>query len=171
MDSYLKRLHQAITSATEGITAEELLRHPEGKWSTSEVLEHLYLTYTGTVKGFTRCLEAGKPLASKPTGRQRLRALVVAELGYFPNGRSAPERTRPRGMAAEKVLTEIGSTITRMDELISQCEAQYRKRIKVLDHPVLGPLTTRQWRKFHWVHGRHHMKQIRQLRELASSRS
>ena len=68
MDSYLQRLQDGITSATLGITAEDLHRHPEGKWSTAEVLEHLYLTYTGTVKGFTRCLEAGKPLASKPTG-------------------------------------------------------------------------------------------------------
>ena len=51
-----------------------------------------------------------------------------------------------------------------MDKLIAQCEAQYGARNKVLDHPILGPLTARQWRKFHWVHGRHHMKQISRLR-------
>jgi hypothetical protein len=28
----------------------------------------------------------------------------------------------------------------------------------------LGPLTGAQWRKFHLVHGRHHARQIRQLR-------
>jgi len=166
MDSYLERLQHAIASATEGMTAQELIRHPKGKWSTAEVLEHLYLTYTGTVKGFTHCLEAGKPLATKPTPRHRFRALVVAELGYFPNGRQAPERTRPRGIAPETVLAEIGPTIARMDELISRCEAQYGKRVEVLDHPILGPLTTQQWRKFHWVHGRHHMKQIQQLRQM-----
>jgi hypothetical protein len=168
MDSYLQRLQQAIALATEGMTAEELLRHPEGKWSASEVIEHLYLTYTGTVKGFTRCLEAGKPLGGKPTPRQKFQTLVVAQLGYFPRGRQAPGRTRPRGMAPEKLLTEVASQIARMDELIAKCEAQYGKRIKVLDHPVLGPLTTGQWRKFHWVHGRHHMKQIQQRRELTS---
>jgi Protein of unknown function (DUF1569) len=169
MDSYLKRLQQVIASATEGMTAEELLHHPEGKWSTAEVLEHLYLSYTGTAKGCARCLEAGKPFTSKPTRRQSFQAFVVAELGYFPRGRSAPERTRPKGMAPEKVAPEIASAIDRMDELISQCESKYGKRIKVLDHPVLGPLTAQQWRKFHWVHGRHHVKQIRRLRALASA--
>jgi hypothetical protein len=52
-----------------------------------------------------------------------------------------------------------------MDEVIGQCEARFGKRTRVLDHPVLGPLTARQWRKFHWVHGRHHVKQIQKLRQ------
>ncbi|MGZ7099671.1 MAG: DUF1569 domain-containing protein [Candidatus Angelobacter sp.] len=34
-----------------------------------------------------------------------------------------------------------------------------------MDHPVLGPLTAAEWRKFHLVHGLHHVKQIRSLRE------
>jgi hypothetical protein len=29
-----------------------------------------------------------------------------------------------------------------------------------LDHPFIGPLTADQWRKFHWVHGRHHIRQM-----------
>jgi hypothetical protein len=29
---------------------------------------------------------------------------------------------------------------------------------------VLGPFSIEQWRKFHLVHGRHHVKQIRQRR-------
>lgn len=165
MDSHLKRLREAIASATQGIGTEELTRHPEAKWSVAEVLEHLYLTYTGTVKGLTRCLEAGKPMASKPTPRQRLRAFAVVGMGYFPAGREAPERTLPRGMAAEKVLAEVGPQIEHMEELIGKCEARYGRRVKLVDHPVLGPLTGHEWRKFHWVHGRHHMKQIQRLRE------
>ena len=49
MDAYLQRLQDAIASAALGMTAEDLTRHPEGRWSTAQVLEHLYLTYTGTV--------------------------------------------------------------------------------------------------------------------------
>jgi hypothetical protein len=164
MDAYLKRLREAITSATLGMTAEDLVRHPEGKWSTAEVLEHLYLSYTGTVKGFERCLQAGKPLARTPALRDRLKAFVVTGLGHLPQGRKAPERTHPRGMPADEVTREIGPRISAMDEVIAQCEARFGKRTRVLDHPVLGPLTARQWRKFHWVHGRHHVKQIQKLR-------
>jgi hypothetical protein len=164
MDAYLERLRAAITSAILGMTAEDLVRHPDGKWSTAEVLEHLYLTYTGTVKGFERCLQAGKPLARTPIVKDRMRAFVVTGLGHLPEGRKAPDRTRPRGMAADEVTREIGPSISAMDELIAQCEARFGKRTRVLDHPILGPLTARQWRKFHWVHGRHHLKQIQKLR-------
>ncbi len=167
MDLYLSSLQEAIASATRGITAEELRAHPEGKWCAAEVLEHLLLTYTGTVKGCEKCLQAEKPLGSKPTLRQRFSALAVTELRYFPKGRQAPERARPKGMEPEKVLAEIGPQIVLMDELITQCEKQYGSRIKMMNHPVLGPLTARQWRKFHWVHGHHHVQQILRLRGMS----
>ena len=168
MDSYLEQLQQAIATATRGMTSQELARHPggksDGKWCVAEVLEHLYLTYTGTIKGCERCLQAGKPLAGPITLKQRARITLVVKLSHLPKGRKAPERTTPKGMSPEKVVAEIGATIATMGELIAQCEARYGARTRVLDHPILGPLTARQWRKFHWVHGRHHVKQILKLR-------
>jgi len=80
MDTYLQRLQDAIASAIQGMTAEDLTRHPEGKWSTAEVLEHLYLTYTGTAKGFERCLQTGKPLVHPPTWKDRLFTAIVTDL-------------------------------------------------------------------------------------------
>jgi hypothetical protein len=165
MDAYLERLQRAITSATHGMRSDDLQRHPEGKWSTAEVLEHLYLTYTGTVKGFERCLQEGRPLARRPMIKDRMRTFVVTGLRYLPEGRIAPERAQPRGMPAEEVLREIGPRISTMDQVIAQCEARFGKRTRLLDHPILGPLTARQWRRFHWVHGRHHLKQIQRLRQ------
>lgn len=168
MDAYLQRLQEAIASATRGMSAEDLRRHPEGKWSALEVLEHLYLTYTGTTKAFERCLQAGKPLARRPLLKDRLRTFVVTGLGHLSEGRKAPERTQPRGMTADEVTREIGPRISAMDEVIAQCESRFGKRTRMLDHPILGPLTAGQWRKFHWVHGQHHLKQIRKLRVGAS---
>ena len=165
MDSYLERLQTAIASATRGMTKSDLTRHREGKWSTAEVLEHLYLSYTGTTKGCERCLQAGRPLAREPRLKDRLVTAVVVGAGYFPGGREAPKNTRPRGMTPEKVLLDIGPQIAAMDALIAQCEARYGKRTRMLDHPVLGPLTAAQWRKFHWVHGKHHVQQILRLRD------
>jgi hypothetical protein len=165
MDSYLERLQAAIISATEGMTTPDLTRHPAGKWSTAEVLEHLYLSYTGTTKGCERCLQAGKPLARTPNLKDRLATAVVVGAGYFPPGREAPKQTRPRGVPAEKVAVDIGPQIVAMDILLGQCETRYGKRTRILDHPELGPLTAAQWRKFHWVHGKHHVKQILRLRQ------
>jgi DinB superfamily len=170
MDSYLERLQQAIASATRGMTTDELTRHAEGKWCAAEILEHLYLTYAGTQKAFERCLKAGKPLGGVPTFKQKVAVAAVTDFGYFPKGRKSPDQVLPRGMSAEKVVAEIGPRIAAMDEVIAQCEERYGSRTMVLDHPVLGPLTARQWRKFHLAHGRHHVKQILQRRPSAATR-
>jgi DinB superfamily len=171
MDSYLERLRHAVASATNGISSEDLTRRPAGKWSVAEVLEHLYLSYTQTEKAFGRCLKAGKPLAGIPTLKQRVATAAVTEFGYFPTGRKSPDQVLPRGMSAEKVVTEIGPQITAMEKVIAQCEEHFGSRSKILDHPVLGPLTARQWRKFHLAHGRHHVKQILARRTSVGAKS
>lgn len=163
MDLYLERLHEAITTATKGMTAEQLQRHEPGKWSAAEVLEHLYLSYTGTVKGLGRCLQEGKPLARTQTLRDRLATALVTGIGYFPSGRKSPRQASPRGIPAEQVMAGIGPEIRKIDELITQCVERHGDAL-ILDHPIIGPLTARQWAKFHWVHGRHHVRHIWKLR-------
>ena len=161
MDPLLEKLKQSIFSAIDG-HSEETLRHrrQKEKWSPAEVLEHLSLTYTATTKAFRRCLEAGRPLVSPSTLRQRLRVTAVLVLGYFPTGREAPEAVRPRGRMGGHSPQELNASLEAMDEMIAQCEHRYGKRHRVLDHPILGPLTGAQWRKFHWVHGRHHVRRM-----------
>lgn len=170
MDSRLQRLQEEIASAIAGLSAEQLSWHPPGKWCVAEVLEHLYLTYTGTVKGFERVAEAGKPLATAQSWRQRGRSLVALGFGYLPSGREAPPVVRPRGLPTEKVLADIGPKIAEMDAIMTRCEEKLGARHKLLDHPILSPLTAGQWRKFHLVHGRHHVKQIRRLWSGAHAR-
>ncbi len=170
MHSYLERLHDEITSTTRGMTPEELMRHPEGKWSTAEILEHLIHTYVGTIKAMELTLEAGRPLGRTPTLKERLQKFWVLQAGHLPEGRTAPERTRPRGMPPQEILQQIGPRILEMDGLLTQCEARFGGRALVRDHPILGPLTCDQWRKFHRVHGRHHAKQIMRLRRSSRSK-
>jgi hypothetical protein len=166
MDSLLEELKQALESSVEGMSNEQMHWHPADKWCASEVLEHLYLTYTGTAKGFERVLEAGKPMVTRASMRQHVRKLVVLGFNHLPEGRKAPKNTVPRGLPLEKVRAEIGLKIAAMDAIIAQCEDRFG-RGKVLDHPILGPLTAVQWRRFHLIHGRHHVKQIATLREQA----
>ncbi len=166
MDSLLEKLKLALESVVEGMPEEQLKWHPPEKWCVAEVLEHLYLTYTGTAKGFERVLGAGKPAVGRASMRQRARMWVVLGLGHMPMGRKAPKNTVPRGLGVEKVRAEVGLKIAEMDEVIAECEARFGNG-KLLDHPILGPLTAAQWRKFHWVHGRHHAKQIERLRRQA----
>jgi hypothetical protein len=165
MDFYLQRLQDAIGAVTADMSPEMLGRRPQpDNWSAAEILEHLYLTYTGTTKGFENCIAAGKPLARVRTMSDRLRTALVVGIGYLPEGRQSPKNAMPRGIACDRVLAAFGEKIVEMDAAISEAENRFGSRAPLIDHPILGPLRACQWRKFHWVHGRHHLKQLQRLR-------
>jgi hypothetical protein len=163
MNSRLETLRQLLEKATRNLSDDQLRWRREGKWCVAEILEHLRLTYTGTIKGLERVLQMDKPQAATPSFRHRLRTLVVLGLNYMPQGRKAPKQTVPRGLPSDDIKADIASSISAMDDILTKCEARFGTG-KLLDHPILGPLTARQWRAFHLIHGRHHVKQIERLR-------
>jgi len=125
MDSRLEELKENLESAVEGMSSEQLSWHPPGKWCAAEVLEHLYLSYTGTIQGFERVMRKGKPLATRASMAHRVLTFVIVGLGYMPSGREAPAVARPRGLPPEKVHNEIGAKMAAMDAIIAQCEARF----------------------------------------------
>jgi DinB superfamily len=165
MDFYLKQVREALERATEGMTPEQLERRPGEKWSAAQILEHLSLTYAGTAQAMEKCIQAGRPMATSPRMFQRVAVVLVVGLGHMPEGRTAPAYTVPRGLSGKEALAQIWTNLDAMEEIISKCERQFGGRVKIADHSILGPLSAAQWRKFHWVHGRHHAKQIERLRE------
>ena len=110
-------------------------------------------------------MTSGKPLATKASMAHRALTFMMVGLGHMPAGRKAPAVAQPRGLPPEQVRDEIGAKLMAMDAIIAQCEARFGRHVKLLDHPILGPLNAAQWRKVHLVHGRHHQKQLLRLRE------
>ncbi len=166
MDAQLQQALDAIDAATRGMSGEQLVAHPEGKWSAAGILEHLAIAFGSTARSLEKALASGQPKITPPTLYQRGAALLVAGLGYFPDGRKAPEFTTPKGMDGDTALKTIRENLLAMDGAITRCEERFGRSRKIANHPVLGPLSVPQWRKFHLVHTRHHMKQIKRLRSL-----
>ena len=162
MNSHLERLRQELEDATGRANASDLSQAPAGKWTPTQILEHLFLTYQGTNRGIAKCLERGAPLATRATLKHRMATLLVVNLGYIPGGRKAPERATPRGMPPEEVRQALAPELQTMSAGLDDCERKFGSRTKIMDHPFLGPLTASEWSKFHWVHGRHHARQIRE---------
>ena len=161
MTTHIDRLSKELETVLQGVTAR-MAEAPAQKWSAAQILEHLYLSYRGTAKGLSKCLEQGKPLATRSNAKQRMATVLLLTLNYFPPGRKSPERATPRGIPAAEVRKAIFAEMQTMATKLDECERQFGASTKILDHPILGPLTAEQWRKFHWVHGRHHAKQIRE---------
>ena len=165
MDSYLQQVCEAIASATAGMSEAHFQWHPEGKWSTALIVEHLWLTYCATTIALDRCLQVGKTATTTPTLSMRMYAFVVLKLEHLPAGRPAPPGTIPKGAPLEMVMARIPGDIAAMDEAIRRCEERLGSREKLVDNPVLGPLTAAEWRKFHWLHAQHHTRQIERLKQ------
>ena len=131
-----------------------------GKWSCAQIFEHLHLSYTATTEGTLNAMQEGKPLGGRPTLRHRISTFYVAELGLLPSGRKAPQHTIPKDGAGVESLRQFNDALVAMDATLADAEKRFGSRVKLLDHPILGPLTAREWRRFHRTHARHHLKQI-----------
>jgi hypothetical protein len=114
-------------------------------------------------------LQAGVPQVREQTWKDRGMVTVVVNAGYFPPGRPAPKGVVPQGVGPEEAMQGIRKWLGEMEKVMAECEREFGSSGKILDHPVLGPLNLRQWAKFHFVHTRHHMRQVQALREKRKS--
>jgi len=167
MHPKLAKLHKTLSEAVAGMDVRDLSRHPEGKWSAAEILDHLNLTYLGTIKNLERRIAEGKTCGEGDRRKKRLPRFVVTRLGYLPHGRKSPERALPRGTPAQQITSEVMESMARLDGVLTQCEARFPGGVPIAEHPILGPLTAAEWRGFHLAHGRHHAKQVIALKKTA----
>jgi hypothetical protein len=69
-------------------------------------------------------------------------------------------------------LTEATAEhLVRLDLLFTKAETLFGPACQCANHTVLGPLNIGQWRKFHLVHGKHHLKQIVAIRKACNVNS
>lgn len=167
MDSCLERALAKIRRATDGMSAAQLGWHPQEKWSAAQILEHLSLAFSGTARGMERAIK-GEISCPPRTMKESVAVFVVVGFGYMPGGRHAPKGTVPGPGDPQNAVSVILENLTAMDKAIARVEQAKGSKVR-LPHPILGPLTLPQWRKFHWVHTAHHMKQIDRLREMQKS--
>jgi hypothetical protein len=163
MHPSLQQAYDAIDAATNALSEEQMRLHPEGKWDIAAILEHLSLTYTSTSRAMSKCLNAGKPLATSANLKNRIARMFVVNLSYIPSGRKAPRQVVPAGMSGTEAREAIKSNLKKMDEDLRACEERFGERVKVADHAILGPIPICEWRKFHLLHTLHHMKQVHAL--------
>ena len=163
MDGYLARALDDIERTVGGVSPAALGYGPPGKWTGCEVLEHLTLAFTGTRVGVEKAVSSGELRTRVPLLRQRLGRMMVIDFGYFPRV-NAPEITVPRGtIPAHQSVDAITGALRAMDLALTGAEERFGPRALLANHPYFGGLTAPQWRKFHWRHTRHHLKQIRAL--------
>jgi hypothetical protein len=166
----LEHIRREVERLTRGWSEADWHRALDGKWSSGQILEHLLLTFKGTTKGVRNVMEAGRPLGGKPTLRDRVRTMYVAKLGRIPAGNLSPEQVLPNDGLDLESLRRFYDALVALDSTLADAERRFGGNAKVLDHPILGPLSTKDWRRFHRTHANHHLRQIAKAQRQGAPR-
>lgn len=169
MDDYLRRADEAITAATDRLSVEQIARTVPGKWSTAEILEHLTLTFALNIRSLEKALAAGDTKSARPTVFQWLSRIVVINIGWFPPSR-APELVTPHGsIEPGRSRAAIHEALATLDLTLARAAERFGLTAPLLRHAFFAGLSVPQWRKFHWRHTCHHMRQVRKRRAAFGS--
>ena len=131
-------------------------------WSLAQVCEHLALAVQGTVD----LPSPDSPSCDPPEWWRRLNPLVRLQRrvmkrgllwsGMFPKGVPSPKFVTPSDSAElDAAIEKLASAATAFDRKHAQAGARW------VYHPLLGPMTGPQWKRFHDLHARHHFKFIK----------
>ncbi len=166
----LQRLETEVTNALRGLDARNTQATPigyPGKWSIQQIVEHLINTYRSSVPALEARVDKRSATRAKPSLRQLLGQFMITRLGRFPNGRVAPAAVAPTlpltVQSGDELAQRVSAELQRLDAVTARGEHFFGDR-RAVAHIVLGPLSMQQWRRFHLVHGLHHLKQIRGIR-------
>lgn len=103
----------------------------------------------------------GPPQVRSASMSEFWKKFLVVDLGILPSGAKSPPTVTPRGDSGPVALERALANLERMDVAIAGAEKRWGTQEAIAMHPVLGPMNSTQWRKFHYVHGHHHVLQMR----------
>lgn len=160
MSPHLEKVRAQAERLTRGFEPEDWHYSRGEQWSASMILEHLLLTFTGTSKGLLKTLQSSEPFCREATWRERTGRFYVLRLGRIPSGIKAAKNLTPKQGLPGDNLRPFNDALVAMNSLLNDAERRFGKKTRILEHPMLGPLTAEEWRRFHRVHAEHHFRQI-----------
>jgi hypothetical protein len=162
MDAWLVRLRKEIEETTAGLDDTDWSRAPEGRWNSAQILEHLGRSYGTTAKMLELAMGVGGPARVRSaTIPEFLIKTLIVKLGIFPTGAKAPAMVTPEGDPGPLALKRALINLERMNTALATAEERWGGDAPIAMHFRLGPMSPGEWRKFHYIHGHHHLLQMR----------
>lgn len=143
----------------------------QGRWCAQQIMEHLILSYEMTSASLSRQLKAGRVPKNRRSILEFVLRVQTIGIGYIPRGVPTiralrPVRFKPESGAA--IARRFMAAAEAMDELL----VASRKKFGIQacgEHPLFGVMRVDEWRRYHAIHARHHLKQLRYAIRFARS--
>jgi hypothetical protein len=175
MHAVFQSAFRDVTAELGGFDATSAAVHPWGRphcWSVQQIVEHLVLSMDATRATLEERLAKARPGRNqRRTRTEWVLQLMILSAGHMPKGVGAPRETTPaesmQSSSARELSERLETAIESLDATLDQCRQRFGME-RVGRHFLLGPLRIDQWRRYHVLHLRHHLKQMCALREALS---
>jgi hypothetical protein len=167
----LAALEPMVLHPLRELEGEDWHRAVSGKWSIAQIVRHLAIGIDYSAATFERRADRTEMKRRATPGQTLLRHLYLG-LGRVRPGRSAPPGTTPEPRPdTETTLAQFRMGVARLEAMVEAWPPQRQAEV-FANHPLLGDLNLPEWVRFHFVHCRHHARQVRaRLRWLAAKRA
>jgi len=142
------------------ISQEKLLERPPGRWSLSEVAEHLYLSQWNLARPIPIVL-AGK-FGQDTDDQKDLDYVKIRDSFYRPTGVKNPDTLQPLNNYPYEKLVEILNKSEKKLEEALQGKSKTELQKRGMQHPILGILNLFN---FTWVMCLHEYSHLIAIRE------
>jgi hypothetical protein len=172
MHPVFQSAYREVAAELERFDSTSANVHPWGRphcWSVHQIVEHLVLSMNQTRKAFDERLAKGRPARSLQRSRTEwMLQLMILSAGHMPKGVGAPHETTPKEnlppIGVRELAERLEVAINSLDATLDQFRQHFGME-RAGRHFLLGPLRVDQWRRYHVLHLRHHLKQICDVRE------
>lgn len=165
-----KKIHEGLEIVLGGVSPDEATATPDGGWSIQQIVEHIAIVNSASLKIASRLLDAARAENKPSDGSFSLSQNFDLASEEARNVKiEAPERVRPTGGVS------IAESMHKMDEIQAQIDG-FRSDMERLDlsghkfpHPFFGDLTAAEWLVIAGGHEMRHTLQIQAVLERVRS--
>jgi hypothetical protein len=156
----LSRLEPMVLKPLHRLTGDDWHRAPTGKWSIAQLVQHLAIGVDSVAEALGRRADRTGMKRRASPHQTVLRHLALG-FGRFSPGIESPKGTRPDDRPdPELICAQFRMGVERLREIAEDWPRE-RQQAVFVNHPILGDLNFPEWVRFHFVHCRHHGRQIR----------
>jgi hypothetical protein len=155
----LEAMEELVLNRLGDLTGDDWYRAPDGEWSVAQIISHLAVGMDMVARAFEERADASG-MERRATPEQALLRHMLLGNGEFPERAEAPEMTVPDARPnPEMVVAQFRMAAERMGAMVTEWPEERQLEVFVR-HPYVGDLNLPEWVRFHYVHCRHHAKQL-----------